>query len=106
VPAVLERWRARHGQEGGRQGTGFFVPVDELRENDFILQLSRYREFVMPSYEGPTVEELMLDIVRIEIETSNHMKELAAMLGMSYDEMMSRAMERPLPSTDGAAGEG
>ena len=105
VPAVLERWRARHGQEGGRQGTGFFVPVEELRENDFILQLARYREFVMPTYEGPSVEELMIDIVRIELETQKHMRELAAMLGMSYEEMMRRAMESPAAPDDRAAAE-
>src|SRR5215213_2576805 len=105
VPAVLERWLARHGQEGGRQGTGFFVPVEELRENDFILQLARYREFVMPTYEGPSVEELMIDIVRIELETQKHMRELAAMLGMSYEEMMRRAIESPAAPDDRAAAE-
>lgn len=105
VPAVLERWRARHGQEGGRQGTGFFVSVEELRENDFILQLARYREFVMPTYEGPSVEELMIDIVRIELETQKHMRELAAMLGMSYEEMMRRAMESPAAPDDRATAE-
>ena len=85
MPAVLERWRKRHGHEGGREGTGFFVPVEDLRENDYVLQLGRYRTFAVPEYEGPSVEELMLDIVRIEMETQNHMRELAAMLGMSYE---------------------
>lgn len=105
VPAVLERWRKRHDHEGGREGPGFFVPVEDLRENDYVLQLGRYRTFVMPRYEGPSVEELMLDIVRIEMETQNHMRELAGMLGMSYEEMMRKAMERPATSCEGAAGE-
>ena len=106
LPAVLGRWRARHETGGDRKACGFFVPAEELRENGYVLQLSRYREFVAPVYEGPTVEELMLDIVRIEIETQNHMRELASMLGMSYEEMMRKAMERPAPSCEHAAGEG
>ncbi|MFL6284553.1 MAG: class I SAM-dependent DNA methyltransferase [Pyrinomonadaceae bacterium] len=107
VPAVLERWRGRRGYDGARTGSGFFVPVEELRENDYVLQIGRYREFVMeePS-AGKSVEELLLDIVRIDLEVTNHMKGLASMLGLSYDEMMRRAMERPLPSADDAAGRG
>lgn len=106
VPAVLERWRGRRAHDGSRTGAGFFVPVEELRENDRVLQIGRYREIVRDEPAAKSVEELMLDIVRIDIEVSKHMRDLAAMLGMSYDDMMRTAMERPLPPADGAAGEG
>ena len=81
------------------------MTAEELRENGYVLQLGRYRESVEPAHVGPSVEELMLDIVRIDLEVTQHMKDLAAMLGMSYEEMLRRAMERPLPSADRSEGE-
>lgn len=98
VPAVLDRWRGRHGHDGARTGAGFFVPVEELRENDYILQMGRYREIVMeePS-AAKSVEELLLDIVCIDLEVRNHMQGLASMLGMSYEELTKKALARGLP---------
>ncbi|HEU4595121.1 MAG TPA: N-6 DNA methylase [Pyrinomonadaceae bacterium] len=102
LPDVLGRWRARRETGGDRKARGFYVPVEELRENDYILQLARYQEVTFEREEYDPPEVIMKEILRLSLEADRSFRELAGMLGMDVDEM-TRTL---LAEGSAAAGEG
>ena len=45
IPDIIARWRNLPEEENRtRKGKSFFVPVEEIRENDYVLSMNKYRE--------------------------------------------------------------
>ncbi len=101
VPDVLGRWRARHQTGGDRKGRGFYVTAEELRENDYILQLSRYQEITVEQVEHDPPEKIMMEILRLTLEADAAFRDLAGMLGMDVGEMMRMLREEQSPQAEG-----
>jgi type I restriction enzyme M protein len=99
VPDVLARWSARRETGGDRKGRGFFVGADELRENDYVLQLGRYQEVAFEPVEYGPPEKIMREILRINLEVEDAFRSLAGVMGMDVDEMM-RSLRQEMGAAD------
>jgi len=82
LPDVLAQWHAResHGP-GDRKANHFFVPVQELRDNDYNLSFNCYREVVVeePVYEDPRV--ILKQMMEAEEDYMENLRELEKLLG-------------------------
>ncbi len=81
IPDIIERFRARKLESpSDRKGKCFFVPVKEIRENNFDLSISRYKEieYEEVQYEKP---EVILDkIDELEDQIKKNVAELRELL--------------------------
>ena len=58
IPDIIERWRHLDAEaDRSRRDQSFFVPVQEIRDNDYDLSINKYKEIerVSVEYEAPTV---------------------------------------------------
>jgi len=58
LPDIVKQWKQRHKQaENDRKAKNFFVPLDEIIENNYDLSINRYKEIVYEEveYEKPKV---------------------------------------------------
>lgn len=81
IPDIVERFSKRKEENPqDRKGKCFYVPVKEIRDNNFDLSISRYKEieYVEVQYEKP---EVILDqIEALELQISENIKELRELL--------------------------
>ena len=65
IPDILKKFKNRHREKkAGRKGKSFLVPLKEIRENDFDLSISKYREIEYEEikYEKPAkIKRKILD---------------------------------------------
>jgi len=77
IPDILERFKKRQKENPtDRKGKCFFVPIEEIKENDFDLSISKYKEieYEEVEYEKPAV--LKKKILEIEDKISKELKDL------------------------------
>lgn len=77
IPDILERFEKRHEEENDdRKKKHFFVPIEEIKENDFDLSISKYKEIEYEEviYENP--EKIMKNIQELENDILDGIKEL------------------------------
>ena len=58
IPDILERFRNRFEEKNeDRSKKHFFVPIDEIKENDFDLSISKYKKIIYeePEYRKPEI---------------------------------------------------
>lgn len=81
IPNIIERFSNLEGEEGRkRTEQSFFVPVDEIRENDYDLSINKYKEieYEEVQYDAPSV--ILGRIKALEEEIAQGLEELEGLI--------------------------
>ena len=82
LPDCLTRWRTRdHEKDTDRTDKAFFVPVEEIKEANFDLSLSRYKEIVYEEEEYDPPQVILKRMKALNDKISSDLAELGEMLG-------------------------
>ena len=83
IPDIIERFRNRN-KEADRQRTdkSFFVPVSEIKSNDYDLSINKYKKTEYVPVEYPSTQEIMVNLRELEMEIGSAMDELERLLGL------------------------
>ena len=83
IPDIIERFH-HLDQESGRERTdqSFFVPQDEIVENDYDLSINKYKKIEYVPVEYPSTIEIMTELRELEMEIGKEMEELERLLGL------------------------
>lgn len=77
LPKAVESWKERVGDnEDERKNHHFYVPVSEIKENDFDLSTNRYKDFDYQEEEYEPPKELLEKLINLEKEILIGMEEL------------------------------
>ena len=68
-----------------RTEQSFFVPKEEIVENDYDLSINKYKEIEYIPVEYPPTEEILKDIEELEVEIHKNLVELRKMLEENDD---------------------
>lgn len=81
LPDLIERFH-NLDREASRQRTerSFFVPKQEIADNDYDLSINKYKTVEYVPVEYPSTAELMADLHALELEISAGLAELEGML--------------------------
>ncbi|WP_407721664.1 N-6 DNA methylase [Ruminococcus sp. JE7B6] len=81
IPDIINRFQNRE-QEESRERTeqSFFVPKDEIVENDYDLSINKYKKVEYVPVEYPPTSELLADLKTLEQEIAKGLEELEGML--------------------------
>lgn len=81
IPDIIARWQNLSAEKGRkRTEQSFFVPVEEIRENDYDLSFNKYKEIEYVPVEYPSTAVLLQKLDDLEAEYQNSMKKLREML--------------------------
>lgn len=82
LPDVLTRWQQRDGLERDRPRTAqsFCVPKSDIVAQGYDLSLNRYKEVIHEEAEHRAPRDILADLVALEAEIQQGMRELEAML--------------------------
>ena len=83
IPDIIQRFNNRYSkeeQERARTEKSFFVPKEEIVENDYDLSINKYKEIVVEKkeYEDPKV--ILKRVIDMENELQQKLKELEGMI--------------------------
>lgn len=81
IPDIIERFHNRD-KETDRQRTdkSFFVPKQEIIDNDYDLSINKYKKVEYVAVEYPSTQEIMAKIEEIEAEIAVEMESLKKLL--------------------------
>ena len=81
IPDIIERFH-HLDQEADRKRTeqSFFVPKQEIADNDYDLSINKYKKVEYVPVEYPSTTELMADLHELELEITAGLAELEGML--------------------------
>ena len=81
IPDIIERFH-HLDQEASRKRTeqSFFVPKQEIADNDYDLSINKYKKVEYVPVEYPSTTELMADLHELEMEITAGLAELEGML--------------------------
>lgn len=81
IPDIVARFHNPDGEkERQRTDKSFFVPVEEIVENDYDLSINKYKKTEYKPVEYAPTEEILAEINNIEQEILAGIKELEGML--------------------------
>ena len=82
IPDIIERFHNLE-QEAARQRTeqSFFVPKQEIVDNDYDLSINKYKKAEYVPVEYPSTTEIMADLHELEMEITAELAEVEEMLG-------------------------
>ena len=83
IPDIIQRFR-NLGEEADRKRTeqSFFVPKQEIVDNEYDLSINKYKKTEYVAVEYPPTEEIMAELRRLEKEIGKEMDELERLLGL------------------------
>ncbi len=83
IPDIVSRFH-NLDKETDRKRTeqSFFVPVDEIRENDYDLSINKYKEVEYIPVEYPSTLDIMTELRELEMKISEEMDTLQDLLGL------------------------
>ena len=81
IPDIIARFHHPE-QETARQRTdqSFFVPKQEIADNDYDLSINKYKKVEYVPVEYPSTAEIMADLHELEREITKGLEELEGML--------------------------
>lgn len=83
LPGVVSHYknRIKESFEEERKGQHFFVPLSEIKDNDYDLSFNRYKEFVYDeqTYEQP--KKILESLLKLEKEILEDINELKGLIG-------------------------
>ena len=81
IPDIIARFKNLDGEKDReRTEKSFFVPKDEIVNNDYDLSINKYKKTVYVPVEYPSTQELMTDLHELEMEITKGLVELEEML--------------------------
>ena len=81
IPDIIERYNNLEAEkERERTEQSFFVPKDEIVQNDYDLSINKYKKIEYVLVEYPPTSEIVAELRRLEKEISASMDELEKML--------------------------
>lgn len=81
IPDIIERFRNRRDENPeDRKGKCFYVPFDEVKENNYDLSISRYKEIEYEEIEYDPPEVIIKKIEGIEKQILQNLDELKELL--------------------------
>jgi len=82
IPDILARFNNLSGEkERKRTEQSFFVPVDEIRENEYDLDISKYREVEYEEIQYRTPVDILADIAEKEKLIMGNIEKLGYLIG-------------------------
>ena len=83
IPDIIERFRNPDGEtERKRTDQSFFVPKQEIVDNDYDLSINKYKQTEYVPVEYPPTEEIMEELRDLETKIGVEMAELERLLGL------------------------
>ena len=83
IPDIIERFNNLEAEENReRTEKSFFVPKQEIVDNDYDLSINKYKKTVYEAVEYPSTTELMTDLYELQMKISEGMDELNSLLGL------------------------
>ncbi len=83
IPDIITRFRNIAGEEGReRTEQSFFVPKQEIADNDYDLSMNKYKKVEYKPVEYPPTQEIMADLRELEMKIGEEMDELENLLGL------------------------
>lgn len=81
IPDIIQRW-SNLDAEGDRKRTeqSFFVPVEEIRKNNYDLSINRYKEIVHEEVQYDPPKKIIAELKQLEDEIQAGLAELEGML--------------------------
>ena len=81
IPDIVERFHNLAAEEQRtRKEQSFFVPVDEIRQNDYDLSINKYKEVERERVEYEPVKDILARLEQNEAEYTKGYEELRSML--------------------------
>ena len=81
IPDIIERFNNLSGEEGReRTEQSFFVPKDEIVENDYDLSINKYKKTEYVAVEYPPTREILDELDRLNEEIMRETKALRELL--------------------------
>ena len=83
IPDIIARFHNLDA-EGGRERTdkSFFVPKQEIIDNDYDLSINKYKKTVYEAVEYRSAQEIMTNLYDLQIQFSEGMEKLNDLLGL------------------------
>lgn len=83
IPDIIARFHNLEAEDGReRTDKSFFVPKQEIIDNDYDLSINKYKKTVYEAVEYPSTTELMTDLYELQMKISEGMDELNSLLGL------------------------
>lgn len=81
IPDIIQRYHNREEEEGRkRTEQSFFVPKQEIVDNDYDLSINKYKEIEYVPVEYPPTSEILANLRELEKEISEGLDKLEKML--------------------------
>ena len=81
IPEIVSRFHNFKEEEArSRKEKSFFVPVDEIRKNDYDLSINKYKEIEREKVEYEPVQDIIVRLAKSEGEFQEKFEELQRML--------------------------
>ena len=81
IPDIIERFRNLDGEaDRKRTDQSFFVPKQEIVDNDYDLSINKYKQTEYVPVEYPPTDEIMADLRQLENQIATEMEELERLL--------------------------
>ena len=81
IPDIIERFHNLDGEQTReRTEQSFFVPKQEIVDNDYDLSINKYKKVEYIPVEYPPTEEIIAELHRLEKEITEGLAELEKML--------------------------
>ena len=76
IPDVITRFHNLEAEaQRTRKDKSFLVPVDEIRQNDYVLSINKYKEVEREKVEYEPTEVIIDRVIKLEDEISAAVKE-------------------------------
>ena len=83
IPDIIARFHNLDAEDSReRTDKSFFVPKQEIIDNDYDLSINKYKKTVYEAVEYPSTMELMTDLYELQMKISEGMDELNSLLGL------------------------
>ena len=88
IPDIIKQWNNRDKENNSdRKQKHFFVPVNEIIENNYDLSINRYKEIVYEEVKYENPQKILKDIMMLEEEVMTGLKDLDRMAKWSLRKM-------------------
>lgn len=83
IPDIIKRFHNLDGEtDRKRTEQSFFVPKQEIVDNDYDLSINKYKQTEYVAVKYPPTQEIMADLREIEMKIGEEMDELERLLGL------------------------
>lgn len=83
IPDIVSRFHSLDAEEGrARTEQSFFVPKEEIKDNDYDLSINKYKKTEYVTVEYPPTEEILAQIEELNRQVEKETAELRGLLGL------------------------